>query len=120
MREQNIFARDARRRYLAHERKRTRQVGASSSHGAPPPLPRMAMLPSPLEHIPSTIQERYIAEFQNSTAFKREMLDVTAAVFIQSFDDCKIRLQTIMPYLELHGIEVGSTDEEVEASTNED
>ena len=48
------------------------------------------------------------------------MLDVAAAIFIQGSDDCKAYLLRIMPYLELHGIQTDSIDEEVEASMDED
>ena len=58
-------------------------------------------------------------EFQNFVAFRKEMLDVIAAIFIQGFNDCKARLQKIMPYLELHNIPTGNTDEEVEILMDE-
>ena len=82
MRERNAFARDVRWRHLAHKRERIRWTGASSSHGAPPPLPPATMLPPQPEYIPPAIQERCIAEFRNSVVFKRKMLDVAAIAFI--------------------------------------
>ena len=128
VREQNAFARDARQRHLDHESERVRRTDASSSHGVPPSSRAAALRttlaspsPSPLpEHIPSVVQECCIVEFQNFMTFRRKILDVTAATFIQGFDDCKVHLQKIISYLKLHGIQADSTDEEVETSMDED
>ena len=120
MRERNAIARDARRRYLSRERERARWADASTSYGAPPPLPPMIRLPSQPEHIPPATQEHCLAELWDSAVFWREILDVATAAFFQGFDDCKARLLRIIPYLELHGMQTDGTDKEVETSIDED
>ena len=114
IREQNAIARDVRRRYLACERETARWASTSTSHGAPLPLPLVTKLLHQLERILLAIRKHCIIEFWDSMTFRRKMLDVTAATFIQDFDECKTCLLRIMPYLEFHGIQASDIDGEVE------
>ena len=52
--------------------------------------------------------------------FRRKILDVIAATFIQDFDDCEAHLLRIMSYLELHDIQADDTNKEVKISMDED
>ena len=75
---------------------------------------------SPFGWIPPNIQTRCAEESQAPAEFE-QTVDIAVAFFIFGFKNCKARLLSIMPYLELQFLQFGNSDEEVGAfSSDED